>query len=111
MLFMEDGEERLNLLPGIPSQWLENGNVIELNGIATYFGAVSLRVESSLEQGKIVATVVCHSDRKPSIVSIRLPHPEGAVPSRTMGGSYSPSRQSVLIERFDGKAEITLWFD
>ena len=111
MLFMEDGEERLNLLPGIPSKWLENGNVIELNGIATYFGAVSLRVESNLEQGKIVATVVFHSDRKPSLVSIRLPHPEGAVPSRTIGGSYSSSQQSVLIERFDGNAEITLWFD
>ncbi|QTH41977.1 hypothetical protein J4772_31445 [Cohnella sp. LGH] len=111
MLYMEDGEERLNLLPGIPSQWLEDGNVIELDGIATYFGAVSLRVESNLEQGTITAKVVCHSDRKPSLVSIRLPHPEGAVPSRTMGGSYSPSRQTVLIERFDGKAEITLWFD
>ncbi len=111
MLYMEDGEERLNLLPGIPSQWLEDGNVIELDGIATYFGAVSLRVESNLEQGAITAKVVCHSDRKPNTVSIRLPHPEGATPTTIIGGSYSASRQAVVIDQFDGKTEITLKFD
>jgi len=111
MLYMEDGEDRLNLLPGIPSRWLENGNVIELDGIATYFGTVSLRVESNLEQGAIIAKVVCRSDRKLSTVSIRLPHPEGALPIGVEGGVYSPSRQTVLIERFDGNAEITLRFE
>lgn len=111
MLYMEDGEERLNLLPGIPSKWLEHGNIIELDGIATYFGAVTLNVESNLEQHEIVAKVVCRSDRKPNTVSIRLPHPEGAIPSRTVGGTYCPTGQNVLIERFDGNAEIVLRFD
>ncbi|MFC3802568.1 hypothetical protein [Cohnella sp. GCM10012308] len=111
MLYMEDGEERLNLLPGIPSKWLESGNVIELDGIATYFGPVSLHVESHLDRKEIVAKVVCRSDRKPNTVSIRLPHPEGAIPASVMGGTYAASRQNVLVEGFDGEAEITLRFD
>ncbi|MCU6711200.1 hypothetical protein M6D81_21125 [Paenibacillus sp. J5C_2022] len=111
MLYMEDGEDRLNLLPGIPSRWLENGNVIELDGIVTYFGEVTLRVESNLERNEIVAKVVCRSDRKPNTVSIRLPHPEGANPATIIGGSYSASRQTILVEQFDGNAEITLRFD
>ncbi|MDI4647060.1 hypothetical protein [Cohnella hashimotonis] len=111
MLYMEDGEERLNLLPGIPSKWLESGNVIELDGIATYFGSVSLRVESHLDRKEIVAKIVCRSDRKPNTVSIRLPHPEGTIPASVMGGTYAVARQTVLVERFDGKAEIALQFD
>ncbi|MCD9023794.1 hypothetical protein [Cohnella silvisoli] len=109
MLYMEEGRE-LKLLPGIPRKWLDNGKVIELNEVATYFGSVSLHVESKLEQGVIVARVTCESDRKPDTVTIRLPHPNGAIPAQIVGGSYSASQESVRIDHFTGKAEVTLLF-
>ena len=37
MLWMEK-EDTLNLLPGIPRAWFEEGKRIELENIATYFG-------------------------------------------------------------------------
>lgn len=109
MLYMEEGST-LKLLPGIPRKWMEHGNVIELSDVATYFGSVTLQVESRLEQGIVVAKVTCKSDRKPDSLTIRLPHPEGINPTKVTGGTYSVSDESVRIDCFTGYAEITLNF-
>jgi len=109
MLYMEEGHT-LRLLPGIPRQWLKNGDVIQLNNVATYFGKVTLQVESQLEQGVIVAKITCESDRKPQSLWIRLPHPEGAAPKEITGGTYVASQEAVQIKPFIGYAEITLRF-
>jgi|YelNatPaOPRAMG01_1025707.scaffolds.fasta_scaffold51877_4 hypothetical protein len=54
---------------------MENGKSIELNGVASYFGPISLRVDSKLDRGKIEARVKCSLERQPKIVELRLPHP------------------------------------
>ncbi|WP_256756853.1 hypothetical protein [Cohnella sp. WQ 127256] len=109
MLYMEEGST-LKLLPGIPRKWMDNGNVIELNEVATYFGPLTLQVESQLERGKIVAKVSCESHRKPESITIRLPHPGGITPTQVTGGTYSVSQEFVRIDSFTGNAEITLHF-
>jgi hypothetical protein len=109
MLWMEQGD-RLHLLKAIPRRWLENGKQIELRDVASYFGKVSLKVESKLADGTIEADVVCSSARRPSSLVVRLPHPEYRKPIRVEGGSYHPKTESVIISGFKGKAHIRLTF-
>ncbi|MFC5405353.1 hypothetical protein [Cohnella soli] len=109
MLYMEEGE-MLKLLPGIPRNWLEDGKVIELREVASYFGPVSLYVESQLERGVIVAQITGTADRRPKSVTVRLPHPDGRTAVSVVGGTYSAQQETVRIDDFTGSAEIRLQF-
>lgn len=111
MLYMEEGDS-LRLLPGIPRKWLEDGSEIGLTDIATYFGPVTLQVESQLkEQGRIQASISCLTDRKPRSISLRLPHPDNRHPVKVSGGVYSAENETVVIDNFDGTAEITIQYE
>jgi hypothetical protein len=109
MLYLEQGDT-LRLLPGIPRAWLEQGKRIELSNVASYFGPVSLRVESHLDMGRIEATVECLSDQRPRCVELRLPHPEGRHAATVTGGVYAPATETVRIEPFQGRADVMLGF-
>jgi hypothetical protein len=109
MLYMERGTG-IDLLPGIPRAYLENGKSIELERVATYFGPLSLRVDSSIDQGRIQATVKCPGKRKPDFVELRIPHPQGLKAVWIKGGAYNPAIESVRIEPFNGQADITVAF-
>jgi len=109
MLYLEEGQN-LNLLPGIPRKWLEEGKTIELINAASYFGPFSLRVDSHLNEGYIEAIIHCSTDKKPGIVTLRLPHPEGKKPLMIEGGSYDESSETITIPSFTGDAMIRLDF-
>jgi hypothetical protein len=109
MLWIEEGDS-LHLLKAIPRRWLENGKKIELNKVATYFGPVSLRVESQLLEGRITAVVSCRGARRPRTVQVRLPHPEGRKASGVIGGTYDPATETVRIAAFKGRSEVELRF-
>jgi len=109
MLYLEKGET-LELLPGIPRGYLENGKEIELKNVASYFGPVSLHVKSSLDQGRVEASVECLADRRPKTVALRLPHPQGKRAVWVQGGAYDPETERVKIEPFSGRAAVVLGF-
>ncbi len=107
MLYLEEGR-MLRLLPGIPRKWLENGNRIELGDVASYFGSLSLIVNSNLNNGYIDASITCDSDRKPLEVRIRIPHPGGKKPVKVTGGIYDGTTETVVIKPFSGNGYIRL---
>jgi hypothetical protein len=109
MLYLESGDT-LKLLPLAPRAWLEHGNRIELENVATYFGPVSLRVESRLEQGAIEAEVECRSDRQPKVIELRLPHPLGRKARAATGGVYDAAGELVRITGFRDRAAVILRF-
>jgi len=109
MLYMERGRT-LKFLPGIPRAWLEHGQSIELEQVATYFGKASLSVESVLNDGVIRATVECATDRRPDRVEVRLPHPDGRTALNVEGGTYDASGEYVVVDPFKGRAEIVVRF-
>ncbi len=109
MLYLERGET-LDLLPGIPRSWLEAGKNIELHNVATYFGPLSLIVESRLTDNYIHAIVEDVSNRHPKRIELRLPHPDGRKATWVKGGSYDPDTERVIIEPFIGRVEVTLGF-
>jgi len=107
MLYLEEGR-MLRLLPAVPRKWLEDGNKIELGDVATYFGPLSLSVNSELSKGYIDASISCDSDRKPLEVRIRIPHPGGNKPVKVTGGIYDAATETVIIKAFSGNAYIRL---
>jgi len=42
------------------------------------------------------------------VVSIRIPHPEGKKPLNVFGGKYDSNNESVIINPFNGKANIRI---
>ena len=109
MLWLEEGAT-LRLLAGIPRAWLEDGKKIGLNKVATYFGPLTLQVTSRVGVGEIKASVECRGARRPGIVVLRLPHPEGLKAIGVTGGVYDLATETVRIEPFKGTATVTLQF-
>lgn len=109
MLYTERGDT-LELLPGVPRAYLDDGKRIEIKNAASYFGPFSLLVESNLSQNRIRATVECASERRPKRIELRLPHPEGRKATKIRGATYDPQSERVTVERFNGRSEITLVF-
>jgi hypothetical protein len=111
MLRREAGDT-LKLLPLIPRKWMEDGKRITMTKLPTRFGPVSLHVESKLVSDRAIHAVVeCSGPRKPKTVEVRLPHPDGQLAVSVEGGTYDPQRETVRIERFKGKATVTLRFN
>ncbi|MCG2660457.1 MAG: hypothetical protein L6437_09455 [Kiritimatiellae bacterium] len=109
MLWLEQGDA-LHLLKAIPRAWLKDGQTIQLNQVASYFGPVSLKIESQLDRNRITAQVVCNTNRKPKTVLIRLPHPEGRKAVKVEGGVYDAAHETVRITPFKGKANLVIYF-
>ena len=107
MLYLEEGQT-LKLLPGIPRKWLEDGQKIELNNVASYFGPLSLSVNSNINKGFIESTLECTSDRKPQEIRLRIPHPEFKRPVNVIGGEYDQASESVIIKPFTGSAQVRI---
>jgi hypothetical protein len=105
MLYLEEGQT-LKLLPGIPRKWMEDGKQITMTNVRSYFGPISLQVNSDVTAGFIEASLSCNSQFKPRIVSIRLPHPEGKRAVKVTGGTYDPATESILIMDFTGAAHV-----
>jgi len=110
MLYMEHGDT-LELLPGVPRDYLREGSTIELDRVASYFGPLILRVESKTGSGRIEARIECASGHGLRIVEIRLPHPDGLKPRRVEGGVYDPATERVRIADFSGSATVVAEFD
>ncbi|MCE5199207.1 MAG: hypothetical protein ABFD54_03190 [Armatimonadota bacterium] len=109
MLYMEDGDT-LKLLQGAPRKWLESGKEIEIKNAASYFGPISMKIKSQLDQSKIHVKIECNTDRKPKCVQIRLPHPDGCKAVRVSTGKYDPISESVIIDSFTGSIDLVLEF-
>ena len=109
MLYLEEGET-LAFLRGIPRQWLEDGKKIELHDVATYFGPVSLKVESDLSNAVIRAQIRCQTKRQPKTITIRLPHPEGRKAVAVTGGRYDPVTETVCVTTGKGVMQVALNF-
>ncbi|MBA4388378.1 MAG: hypothetical protein C0404_10380 [Verrucomicrobia bacterium] len=109
MLWLEEGNA-LSMLKAIPRRWLEDGKTISLKNVATYFGPVSLHVESKLAEGLIRATMECRGTRKPKEIRIRLPHPDGRKAVSVLGGIYDAATETVVVRQFMGKTMVEVRF-
>jgi hypothetical protein len=120
MLYMEEGST-LRLMLGIPRRWLEGGKCIEIDGMASHFGRLKVKIESQVDRGLIRASIEVtgnadglHRQYPLERVLLRLPHPQGKPALRCWSGESEPmpvydrEREIVTIEPWIGKAELTL---
>ena len=91
LLIHERDDNSLLLCQATPRKWLEDGKKIEIGRAPTYYGKMSLSVESQTNSGKIVALIAMPDRTRPETLLLRLRHPE-AKPIRAVfvnGSSWS----------------------
>ena len=109
MLCMEQGTT-LHLLRGIPRDWMGAGKRIEIDGLRTWFGPLSLRVKVADDGKRVEAEIDCPGPRRPATVRLRIPHPAGRHAVSVEGGEYVPAEESVVLADFTGHARLVLEF-
>lgn len=88
--------------PGIPREWLAGQEPIAAEGMPTFFGPVSFRIEPQPEERKIRATVVPPSGKSLTQVTLWLRLPDGErIRQVTVNGKpwteFSPDREAVYL--------------
>jgi hypothetical protein len=69
--------ETLRLGFGTPKRWLENGKIIKVENAPTAFGFVSMKLESKIEQGEVLAELDLPKRNKPEKILLRARVPAG----------------------------------
>ena len=85
-----------------PRRWLEDGKKIEVERAPTYFGELSMILESHAASGTIRAAIDLAGDHRPRTLLVRLRHPQRArMRSVTVNGQpwkdFDPAREWVRI--------------
>lgn len=102
MLVHEQDDGALVLARATPRAWLSDGKTIEVERAPTYFGTVSLEIESRAASGSIRAEIGMPSRSRPKTLLVRLRHPEAkALRSVTVNGrnwtDFDPQKEWVRI--------------
>ncbi|MFN7998242.1 MAG: hypothetical protein U0Q18_31765 [Bryobacteraceae bacterium] len=76
MLVREEGDS-LYLASGAPRRWFRPDETIQIQGAATYFGAVGFTIESHAGEGHVDARIELPASFRAKEIHLRLRHPEG----------------------------------
>lgn len=113
MLVLEEyNKGLLRLLAGVPRKWLEQGEVISVKHLKTYYGDVSYEIISEADAGVIHASVTLDGERfdKPATITLRIPHPQGKKAVRVTRGEYCPETETVTLAGFNGTVTLDVFF-
>ena len=106
----DDGRpETLRLLFATPKRWLEDGKEIKVERAPTAFGPVSLRVQSRLAHGELLADLDLPTRNTPKQTLLRLRLPDGWRLTSAKAGDQSlklDDRGTADITSLKGKATI-----
>ena len=102
MLIQERDDDTLLLLAATPRNWLEDGKQIEIRRAPTYFGPLSMTVESRAASGTIRANLDMPQRSRPKELLVRLRHPAGKrlAAVKVNGGDwpqFEPGKEWVRI--------------
>jgi hypothetical protein len=111
MLYMED-KDTLNIFPGVPRSWLEDGKSISIDGMQSYFGPLKINAKSYINTGKIKVNIEINAkpERLPKKLKIRIPHPEYRKAAHVTLGKYCIDTESIIIEEFSGSVQFEVAF-
>jgi hypothetical protein len=106
MLIHELDDGTLMLLQATPRKWLEDGKRIEVKSAPTYYGRLSMRVESQAASDRILAEIRMPDRTAPHALLVRLRHPAArAIRSVTVNGrdwtDYDTHKEWLRIEKPD----------
>jgi len=106
MLIRELDNDTLLLLQATPRKWLQDGKTIEIKHAPTYYGKLSLKMESQTDSNKILAQIDMPDRKHPSMLIVRLRHPLGKpIKSVTVNGldwtDFDVQKEWVRIDKPD----------
>ena len=97
-MFVHERGDDLYLGQAIPRYWLAEGSTVGIQRAASYFGPLSLRIQSQADRGQINALVTPPERNRPKTIYLRLRHPQAKpIQSVTLNGAR--------YDRFDAKKE------
>ena len=104
MLIHERDDGSLLLLQATPRKWLENGKYIRVQRAPTYYGRMSMEVESHAGSGHISVNIDMPDRASPGVLLVRLRHPQGkAILAATVNGQpwtdFDVQKEWLRIER------------
>ncbi len=105
MLIRETENGTLFLAQATPRLWLADGKRIVVHNAPTYFGPLSMTIESHADQGAITAEIELSKER-PAILQLRIRHP-AKKPMRAVRvngqnwTNFDPQQEWVKIEKPD----------
>jgi hypothetical protein len=104
MLIHELDDDSLLLLQATPRKWLEDGKKIEIERAPTYYGQMSLTVDSKAAAGGLVAQIDMPRRQTPRRLLVRFRHPQGKlIQSVTVNGAnwtdFDTRKEWVVIEK------------
>ncbi len=102
MLILEQ-EDTLSIAQATPRDWLTDGKSITVERAPTWFGDLSLNMQSQAATGRIVAEVNLGGNDRPQILRVRFRHPEKAtIKAVTINGaeadSFDPDSEWVIVK-------------
>ena len=77
MLIRECDDDSLLLLQATPRKWLEQDKTITVERAPTYYGPLSMTVESQVTANKIHAEIQAPNRKRPKALLVRFRHPTG----------------------------------
>jgi hypothetical protein len=103
MLIHELDNDTLLLAQATPRAWLADGKKIEIERAPTYYGKMSMTIESHADSGRIVAEIEMPDRKPPTVLLVRFRHPQRkAVRSVTVNGrtwsDFDIQKEWVRIE-------------
>lgn len=115
LFLVRESGDKLYLNSGAPRSWFLPGRRIEVERAATYFGEMSFRVESHVEQGFIEASVTLPTRQRPQETLLRIRHPEGKRMSRVeINGrtwtQFNAEKEWVSLPAGENKIEVKAFF-
>jgi hypothetical protein len=108
----DDGQpETLRLFFGTPKRWLEEGKIIKLDHAPTAFGQISVRMESQLSRGRVLATVDLPGRNQPAHTFLRARLPDGwRVVSADADSKKVPADKDGTVDLSGMRGKINLGF-
>jgi len=108
MLIHELEDDTLLLLQATPRRWLEDGKRIDVKHAPTYYGELSMSVESNAGSGKLTAHIEMPQRRSPGQLVLRFRHPKGKLMrSATVNGhkwdNFDVKKEWVVVPKPDLK--------
>lgn len=76
ILIRECDDDSLLLFAAAPRGWFEDGKQISIERAASYFGPITLRMDSRVASGMITATIDMPARKRPTTLVIRFRHPK-----------------------------------
>jgi hypothetical protein len=77
MMLLKEEKDEVWLAWGTPRKWLEDGKKIEVTKVQTVYGPFNIYIDSHVSEGFIETKVVADLKMMPSVIRLKLRHPEG----------------------------------